>query len=243
MTVPSVAAPRVADASEGPVRVLVACDAVLTREGVSCLLRTSAEVEVLPPSTCADLGPGVGSGQPAVVVLLLTSGLEAGPQLVEVARLLRTSYPTVGLVVISPNGDGLVRPLLDLGPREISFLIDRNIRDLDVLVRVVLNLADGVVTIDADVMEQIAGGTGPPGLSTLTPRELDVLAAVARGFTNPSVAAILRITVKAVEANITSIFRKLGLEDVPGLDRRLSAALIFLRANGAGRPEGVVGPG
>lgn len=243
MTVPSVAAPRVADASEGPVRVLVACDAVLTREGVSCLLRTSAEVEVLPPSTCAGLGPGVGSGQPAVVVLLLTSGLEAGPQLVEVARLLRTSYPTVGLVVISPNGDGLVRPLLDLGPREISFLIDRNIRDLDVLVRVVLNLADGVVTIDADVMEQIAGGTGPPGLSTLTPRELDVLAAVARGLTNPSVAAILRITVKAVEANITSIFRKLGLEDVPGLDRRLSAALIFLRANGAGRPEGVVGPG
>jgi DNA-binding NarL/FixJ family response regulator len=243
MTVPSVTPPRVAGATEGPVRVLVACDAALTREGVSCLLRTSAGLEVLPPTTCADLGPGVGSGHPVVVVLLLTPGLEAGPQLVEVARLLRTSYPTVGLVVVSPNGDGLVRPLLDLGPRGISFLIDRNIRDLDVLVRAVLNLADGVVTIDADVMEQIAGHTGTPGLSTLTPRELDVLAGVARGLTNPSVAAALRITVKAVEANVTSIFRKLGLEDVPGLDRRLGAALIFLRANGAGRPQDVAGPG
>ena len=215
-------------------RVIVASDLALTRESVSSLLRTSPELEVLRPTSIVELQACVEAEHPSVVVLALASGLDAGPQLVTVARLMSTSFPALGLVVISPHGEGLVAPLLQFGPKQVSFLLDHNIRDLDFLVRVVRNLAEGVVTIDADVMELITRQGELPGLSVLTPRELDVLTGIARGLTNPSVAAEIHISVKAVEANVTSIFRKLRLEHASGIDRRVTAALIFLRGHESG---------
>ncbi len=210
------------------VRVLVASDLVLYREGLQRILCERPGLEVGPPARVDDLRDRVAADRPDVVVLVLPPQLDAAPMLVSVARFLRESERRIGLVVVSPTGDGLVRSLLESGPRGVAFLLDSAVTEIDVLVRAVLDAAAGMVSLAAEAADTLVG-RGHPGLAELTPREHDVLAELSRGLSNHGIATALNLTVKTVEANVSSIFRKLGLEGDPGQDRRISSALIFLR--------------
>jgi DNA-binding NarL/FixJ family response regulator len=209
------------------VRVLVVSDLVLYREGLHRILGEQPGLELVAQARVDDLPDRMLADQPGVVVLVLPPGLDAGPMLVSVARLLRQSVPETGLVVVSPTGDGLVRSLLETGPRGLAFLLDGAVTETEVLVRAVLDAAAGMVSLAAEAADTLVG-RGHPGLTELTPRERDVLAELSRGLSNHGIADALSLTVKTVEANVSSIFRKLGLEGDPGQDRRLTAALIFL---------------
>ncbi len=211
-------------------RVLVVSDLLLYREGVQRLLGEHAPLESLPATSIADAPARIAVDEPGVVVLLLSPGLLAGPQLVSTARLLRERSPGTGLVVVSSNGDGLVRSLLETGPRGVAFLLDSHILGVEALVRAVQDVADGMVSMNAAAADSLIG-RGHPGLSELTAREHDVLGELARGLNNTAIAEGLQLTVKTVEANVSSIFRKLGLDADMGQDRRLTSALIFLNGH------------
>ena len=210
------------------VRVLVVSDLVLYREGLQHILAVRGGLELVPAACTDDLERRVESEHPDAVVLLLPPGLDAGPLLVSVAHFLRDRSPSTGLVVVSPSGDGLVRSLLESGPRGVAFLLDNAVTDTEDLARAVLDVAAGMVSLAADAADSLLGRSHP-GLAELTPREQDVLAELSRGLSNHGIAESLNLTVKTVEANVSSIFRKLGLELDTGRDRRLTAALTFLR--------------
>lgn len=209
------------------VRVLVASDLALYREGLQRILCERPGFEMLRQSSVTDLPDRLPLDHPAVVVLVLPPGLHAGAQLTSVARVLRESAPETGLVVVSLNGDGLVRSLLESRPHGVSFLLDDAVIDTDVLARAVLDAAAGMVSLAAEAADSLVGRTDR-GLSDLTAREHDVLAELSRGLSNHGIAESLHLSVRAVEANVSSIFRKLGLEGDPAQDRRLTAALAFL---------------
>jgi DNA-binding NarL/FixJ family response regulator len=209
------------------VRVLVASDLVLYREGLQRILCERPGLEPVQPSPVNGLLDRVAVEQIGVVVLVLPSGPDSEPQLVSVARFLREKFPETGLVVVSPEGDGLVRSLLESGPRGVAFLLDGAVTDTEVLARAVLDTAAGMVSLAADAADALVG-RGHPGLAELTAREHDVLAELSRGRSNRGIAESLSLTVRTVEANVSSIFRKLGLVGDPRQDRRLTAALVFL---------------
>ncbi len=213
------------------VRVLVASDLVLYREGLQRILGERPGLEPVPPSPVDGLLDRVAAEQIGVVVLVLPSGPDSESKLVSVARFLREKSPDTGLVVVSPDGDGLVRALLESGPRGVAFLLDGAVTDTEVLARAVLDTAAGMVSLAAEAADALVG-RGHPALADLTAREHDVLAELSRGLSNHGIAESLSLTVRTVEANVSSIFRKLGLAGDPRQDRRLTAALVFLhRAN------------
>lgn len=209
------------------VRVLVASDLLLFREGLHRLLGDMADVDPVGAVAVAGVAERLRADEVDVVVLALSSGRRAGAQLAAVAALLHAEDRSTGLVVVSSDGDGLVRPLLESGPRGVAFLLDEHVTDVDVLARALRDVADGMVSLDADAAEALIG-RGQPGLAELTARERDVLAHLARGLSNQAIAAALQLTVKTVEANVSSIFRKLGLDVELGQDRRVTAALLYL---------------
>jgi DNA-binding NarL/FixJ family response regulator len=223
--------PNVRSGSTRPkARVLITSSEFLAREGLTSLLSHRNDLQLLPPVPVIDLASRLGENPPNVVVLLLAAGLRSAPQLVHVARMLREHPKQTSLVVVSQRGDGLVRVLLESGPHGVAFLMDEHIEDLETLIRAIKDVLSGVVVVDATVTALLVGREDHVGLSALTPRELDVLAELSRGLSNRSIGEALHITLKAVEGNCTNVFRKLQLQDDQEIDRRTTAALIFLNA-------------
>ncbi|HSN07067.1 MAG TPA: response regulator transcription factor [Candidatus Angelobacter sp.] len=209
------------------VRVLVASDLVLYREGLQRILRERPELEALDQTGVPQLRDRLPLDLPAVVVLVLPPGPDAGPQLAAVDRTLREEAPETALVVVSLGSDGLVRSLLESRRRGVSFLVDDSLVDADVLVRAVLDAASGMVSLASGAAETLLG-RGRLGIERLTPRELDVLAELSRGLSNRGIGESLHLSVRAVEAHVSSIFRKLDLSGDLTQDRRTTAALAFL---------------
>ena len=216
---------------EGRVRVLVASDFYLQRTGVTRLLDGHESLSMLPSSPVTDLESRLTHDRPDVVVLMLAPGLRSAPQVVAVARLVKKHAPDVGLLVIAPLSDSLVRALVDNGPRGVAFLLDDRITDIHTVVRVIADIVDGVVAVHAEVSDVWTGREENRGLADLTRREFDVLAELSRGLSNSGIAASLHLSVKAVEGNLTSIFRKLGLNSDSSIDRRTTSVLTFLNAH------------
>ena len=219
------------DATGRSVRVLVASDFYLQRTGVTELLDDHDSLDVLPSTPVTDLEDRISRDRPDVVVLMLAPGVRSAPQVVAVARLIKENAPEVGLLVIAPLSDSLVRALVDNGPRGVAFLLDDRITDVHTVVRVISDIVDGVVAVHAEVSDVWAGREDHRGLADLTRREFDVLAELSRGLSNSGIATSLHLSVKAVEGNLTSIFRKLGLNSDNSIDRRTTAVLTFLNAN------------
>lgn len=217
--------------TDGPIRVVVASDFYLQRAGVTTLLTGHAALDVLPSEQVRALEQRLATDPPDVVLLMLAPGLRSAPQVVSVARMIKETAPDVGLLVIAPLSDSLVRALVENGPRGVAFLLDDRITDVHTVVRVIEDIVDGVVAVHAEVSDVWAGREENRGLADLTRREFEVLAELSRGLSNSGIAAALHLSVKAVEGNLTSIFRKLGLNSDNAIDRRTTAVLTFLNAH------------
>jgi DNA-binding NarL/FixJ family response regulator len=216
-----------------PIRVVLADDSFIVREGMRELLESVDEVEVV--ATCNDLDSllaAIERERPDVVVTDIRMPPTNTNEGIRVAEGLRTSAPSIGVVVVSQYADAeYALALLDKGAAGRAYLLKERVSDLAQLVNAIREVARGGSVVDAKVVENLIAArtrNKRSALAELTPREGVVLAAVAEGKNNAAIAEGLHLTEGAVEKHISSIFSKLGLSEERAVHRRVKATLIYL---------------
>jgi DNA-binding NarL/FixJ family response regulator len=216
-----------------PIRVVLADDSFIVREGMRELLESVEEVEVV--ATCDDLDSlraAIEQERPDVVVTDIRMPPTNTNEGIRVAEGLRSSAPSIGVVVVSQYADAeYALALLDKGAAGRAYLLKERVSDLAQLVNAIREVARGGSVVDAKVIENLIAArtrNKRSALAELTPREGVVLAAVAEGKNNAAIAEGLHLTEGAVEKHISSIFSKLGLSEEPAVHRRVKATLIYL---------------
>jgi DNA-binding NarL/FixJ family response regulator len=215
------------------IRVILAEDDFLVREGVRRVLETAPDVTVV--AECADgdeLLAAVDAHPPDVVITdvrMPPSGADEG---IRIANRLRRTHPEVGVVVLSQ----FVEPeyalaLLEHGSHRRAYLLKERVHGRSGIAQAIRDVARGGSAFDAKVVDALVSAqakeeTSP--LSTLSPREREVLAEVAQGKSNAAIAESLVLTKSGVEKHINSIFGKLGLAGAQDISHRVKAALMFL---------------
>jgi DNA-binding NarL/FixJ family response regulator len=214
------------------VRVIVAEDLMLTRTGIVRLL-AEAGVEVVAETPDADqLLRLVSHHAPDAVVLDIRMPPTHTDEGIVAAGAIRDMFPAVGVLVLSQY----VEPtwalrLLHEHPEGVGYLLKDRVVDGVIMVDALRRVADGETVVDPTIVSRLLGRKrrNDP-LADLTPREREVLALVAEGLSNKAIAARLVVAERTVEAHMTSIFSKLGLEESPDQHRRVLAVLTLLRA-------------
>ena len=215
------------------IRVVVAEDSYLVREGVVRLLEMQDEIEIA--GQCSDydsLLTTVDDVEPDVVltdIRMPPTGTDEG---IRAANELRERHPDVGVVVLSQFSEpGYALALLEHGSARRGYLLKERVSDVDQVVRAIREVAEGGSVIDPKVIEALVEARSrhqDSPLEALTPRERDVLGEMAQGRNNAGVAAALGLSERAVEKHINSVFSKLGLSEEPDVHRRVKAVLLFL---------------
>jgi DNA-binding NarL/FixJ family response regulator len=213
------------------VRVVIADDSLLVREGIASLLRRVGVEVVAEADDGIALLPLVDEHQPDVVIVDVRMPPTHTEEGLEAARAIRDRHPLTGILILSQHVEvGLAMRALVESPQGLGYLLKERVTDLDDFASTLRHVAAGGSALDPQIVARLLAdprGDGP--LSTLTPRELEVLELVAEGRTNKAIADRMEITQRAVTKHVTSIFTKLDLP--PGEDdhRRILAVLTFLR--------------
>ena len=216
-----------------PIRVVLADDSFIVREGIRELLQSVGELEVVAAVGDLDsLRAAIERERPDVVLTDIRMPPTNTDEGIRLAESLRGSAPSIGVVVLSQYADAeYALALLEKGAAGRGYLLKERVSDLDQLVNAIKEVARGGSVIDAKVVENLITARArskKSALSDLTPRETEVLGAVAEGKNNAAIAGALHLTEGAVEKHISSIFSKLGLGEEETIHRRVKAALIFL---------------
>jgi DNA-binding NarL/FixJ family response regulator len=220
-----------------PIRIVLADDQYLVREGLRRLLETRDEIEVT--SVCGDLDSlldRVDADRPDVVVTDIRMPPGNTDEGIQAATRLRETHPETGVVVLSQYAvPSYVLALLDGGSERRAYLLKERVNDLDQIVSAIHAVADGGSVLDPKVVEALvaenARGDASP-LNQLTPRELDVLREMAEGKNNAAIAASLVLTERSVEKVIHSIVLKLGLTWETTVHKRVKAVVLYLAESG-----------
>ena len=215
-------------------RVIIAEDNYLVREGTRRLLEDSGEVNVVAAvGNAVELLDAVERMRPQAVLTDIRMPPSHHMEGIEAARTIRSRHPDVGVVVLSQHSDELYAyELLKDGTSGLAYLLKERVSDLDALVRTLREVAGGGSVIDPKVVEALLGRRArqeESALGTLSPRELEVLGKMAEGRTNPVIARALFMSESTVEKHVSAIFSKLGLSEEKEIDRRVAAVLAFLR--------------
>ena len=214
-------------------RVVLAEDNYLVREGTRRLLEESGDVEVLAAVGDAEqLLDAVRRFAPEAVLTDIRMPPGHHMEGIEAAHAIRAAHPDVGVAVLSQHSDaGYAFALLRNGVAGLAYLLKDRLGDVDELVRALRAVAAGESVIDPTVVDALvarqARRTQSP-LAALSPRELDVLREMARGRTNAGIEAALHLAGSTVEKHVNAIFSKLGLADEP-VHRRVAAVLTYLQ--------------
>jgi DNA-binding NarL/FixJ family response regulator len=217
------------------IRVVLADDSYIVREGVSELLRAAKDIEVV--ATCSDLDSleaAVEREHPDVVVTDIRMPPTNTDEGIHMAERLRRSSPSIGVVVLSQYSDPeYALALLDGGANGRAYLLKERITDVGQVANAIREVARDGSVIDPKVVETLIAARvrqARSPIAELTARETEVLAEVAQGKNNAAIASNLHLTDRAVEKHINSIFSKLGLSEEDSVHRRVRAALIYLAA-------------
>jgi DNA-binding NarL/FixJ family response regulator len=219
-----------------PIRIVVAEDNYLVREGVRRLLDSRPEFEV--DAVCEDFDSLLAAVEAEAPDVLLTDirmppdGRDEG---IRAAQMLRESKPELGVVVLSQYAEpAYALALLENGADRRAYLLKERVDELDQLTAAIEAVATGGSFIDPRVVESLvtARSSTPSPLDELTPRELQVLAEMANGRNNAAIAASLFLAERSVEKVIHSIFLKLGLGWETAVHKRVKAVLLYLAEQG-----------
>jgi DNA-binding NarL/FixJ family response regulator len=220
-----------------PVRVVIADDNLLFREGLQRVLGGEENTDVV--AVCADFGSltdAVEETRPDVVltdIRMPPSGTDEG---IRFSAEVRESHPSVGVIVLSQYAQpGYALALLEHGSERRGYLLKERVHDRAELVAAIEAVASGGSVIDPAVIDLLVDAKSQgdrPRLAELTPREREILAELARGKSNAAIAESLVITKRAVEKHINSIFMKLNLGEADDVSKRVKAALLFLSETG-----------
>jgi DNA-binding NarL/FixJ family response regulator len=214
------------------VRVVVADDVMLTREGIVRLLG-DAGIEVVAEAEDAEmLLRHVRLTSPDVAIVDIRMPPTQTDEGLVAARSIRAEHPEVGVLVLSQYVEpSYAMRLIEDHPERVGYLLKERVFDIATVVDALRRIVDGETVIDPTIVSRLVGRRRREDpISELTEREREVLGLVAEGMSNRAIAARLFVTERTVEAHITQIFRKLGLPESVDQHRRVLAVLAFLRA-------------
>jgi DNA-binding NarL/FixJ family response regulator len=219
-----------------PLRVVVAEDDVLMREGTVRLLAEAGYDVVAQAGDADDLLRKALAHRPDVAVVDVRMPPHHGDDGLRAALELRRRRPEISVLVLSQfYEEQLALDLIGDSAEGVGYLLKERVGDVDVFIDAVARVAAGGSALDPEVVGRMLGRRRPPGsLDTLSPRYRNVLAAMAEGKSNQGIAEALVISNAAVEKHVTNIFNKLGLEPEPTAHRRVLAAVTYLRDAGIG---------
>jgi DNA-binding NarL/FixJ family response regulator len=211
-------------------RVVIAEDSVLLREGVARLLEESGFEVVAQAGDAEELIRKVRAHKPDVAVVDVRMPPTHTDEGLRAAHAIRGELPDVGVLVLSQYvEETYARELLADSAEGVGYLLKDRVADIDAFADAVRRVAGGGSALDPEVVAQLLGRRRRQDpLEQLSPREREVLGLMAEGRSNAAVAAELVITERAVEKHVTSIFGKLGLETSPDDHRRVLAVLAYL---------------
>jgi serine/threonine-protein kinase len=215
------------------VRVVIADDEVLLREGLDRLLR-EAEFDVVGKvGTPAELQRKVELARPDVAIVDIRMPPTHTDEGLVAAEQIRGSHPEVGVLVLSHYLDSrYAMRLIEQNPSGVGYLLKERVSDLAVLTDALARLHEGECVVDPTIVSRLVnrGRRGGSRLDELTEREREVLALMAEGRSNKAICAALFLSPKTVEAHVKHIFMKLGLAESPDDHRRVLAVLALLRS-------------
>ena len=214
------------------IRVALADDSVLLREGVARLLAESGFEVVAQSGTADDLLRHVGMHKPDVAVVDIRMPPTHTDEGLRAAREIRERYPETGVLVLSQYVEaGYALDLLAENAEGVGYLLKDRISDVEEFASSVRRVAEGGSALDPAVVSELVGRSRRDDpLAELSPREREVLELMAEGRSNQAIADQLFITLRAVEKHVTSIFSKLRLPATTDAHRRVLAVLTFLRS-------------
>jgi DNA-binding NarL/FixJ family response regulator len=225
------------------VRIVLADDSYLVREGTAALLSALPDVQLLASAGDLDgLLDAVTRLRPDVVMTDIRMPPGQAVEGLTAARRIRTDYPGTGVILLTQFAEPeYAYELLRGGAAGVGYLLKDHIADIAELSRAISQVAAGGTALDPQLVEALVARSerrGDTAVGVLSPRERQVLEQMAQGRSNTAIGAALVLTERAVQKHINAVFRKLGLNESPELDSRVAAVLRFLDARAADRPRG-----
>jgi DNA-binding NarL/FixJ family response regulator len=223
-------APR--PSSAAPIRVVLAEDSVLLREGIARLLEDAGFAVVGQSGTAEDLMLKVRSYKPDVAIIDIRMPPTQTDEGLQAATQIREAHPETGVIVLTNHIEaGYALELLQDDAEGVGYLFKDRVSDIPEFAAAVRRVAEGGTALDPSVVSQLLGRSrrNDP-LAALTPREREVLALMAEGLSNLAIAGRIVVTERSVEKHVTNIFQKLRLPAATDTHRRVLAVLAYLRS-------------
>jgi DNA-binding NarL/FixJ family response regulator len=215
-------------------RVVVADDVMLTRQGIVRLL-TDAGIDVVAEAEDAEgLLRGVRLTRPDAAIVDIRMPPTHTDEGLVAAQAIRTEHPDIGVLVLSQYIEpSYAMRLIEEHPDRVGYLLKDRVFDVAILVDALRRIADGETVIDPTIVSRLVGRRRREDpLAELTGREREVLGLVAEGLSNKAIASRLFVTERTVEAHVKQIFLELHLNTHPDSHRRVLAVLAYLRSVG-----------
>jgi DNA-binding NarL/FixJ family response regulator len=213
-------------------RVVVADDSVLLREGVVRLLEEAGMEVVAQAGDAEDLLRKVGGHRPDVAIVDVRMPPTQTDEGLRAAAEIRRRFPETGVLVLSAViEEHSALELLSANAEGLGYLLKDRVSDIDRFTEAVRRVGEGGSALDPEVVTRLLGRRRREDpLERLSPREREVLGLMAEGRSNHAIAEQMVITERAVEKHVTSIFGKLGLTATPEDHRRVLAVLAYLES-------------
>ena len=209
-------------------RVVIADDSILVREGIAALLGREGIDVVAQGSSGEELEREVDRHRPDVAIIDIRMPPTFTDEGLRAAHAIRTRHPGMGIVMLSQHVEtGIATRLLAETPASLGYLLKDRVTDSDEFAGSLRRVAAGGTALDPQVVSRLLAAAGEP-VDSLSVREREVLALVAEGRSNKGIGERLEITQRGVQKHVTSVFTKLGLPADDDDNRRILAVLAFL---------------
>ncbi len=214
-------------------RVAIADDSTLFRQGLAALLASAGVEVVLQTGTGEELCEQMSSASPDVVIMDIRMPPTFTDEGLRSARRVRREQPSVGILVLSTYAEtAYAVQVLDIGEHSMGYLLKDRVSDTSMLRNSLDRIMQGESVIDPDIVQRLLSRQRTTrSLDRLTDRERDVVKLMAEGRSNAGIASELFLHTKTIEHYIASAFAKLGLQDSSEDNRRVLAVLTWLRSD------------
>jgi len=213
------------------VRVVIADDSPLMREGIATFLRR-AGVDVAAQAASADeLLREVEDHEPDVAIIDIRMPPTFTDEGLRAAHAIRARHPGMGIVILSQHVEtGTATQLLAESPARLGYLLKDRVGDVEQFAGTLERVAAGGSALDPEVVDHLLASMRDDGrLTSLSTREREVLALVAEGRSNKAIGEQLTLSLRGVQKHVTAVFAKLGLAEDEDDNRRILAVLEYLR--------------
>ncbi|MEV5984851.1 response regulator transcription factor [Streptomyces sp. NPDC052051] len=217
-----------------PLRVVLAEDSVILRDGMVELLAARGCEVVATAGTAPELLAAVDAHRPDVAVVDIRMPPTHTDEGIRAAVEIRARAPEVGILVFSQHIEtAWASRLLAQGAAGIGYLLKERVARTSEFVDALHRVADGGTALDPEVVTQLMRGGQRGRVDALTPREREVLELMAQGHSNRSIATLLVVSERAVEKHVAAVFTKFGLRATETDNRRVKAVLAYLAESGS----------